>query len=85
MLNSHYKDILLILSEKKVKFLLVGAYAMAAHGYPRSTMDIDLFIMPDPDNALLTLQALTSLSADLEYIERGCVLRTTRIFVKNHN
>ena len=47
MLNNHYKDILLILSEKKVKFLLVGAYALAVHGYPRSTMDIDLFVMPD--------------------------------------
>ena len=34
-------------SEKKVKFLLVGAYALAVHGYPRSTMDIDLFVMPD--------------------------------------
>jgi len=34
MLNSDYKDILLALSERKVKFILVGAYAMAAHGYP---------------------------------------------------
>ena len=58
MLNSDYRDILLILSEKKVKFLLVGAYAMAAHGYPRSTMDIDLWVMPDPENAILMLQAL---------------------------
>jgi len=53
MLNSHYRDILLILSEKEVKFLLVGAYAIAAHGYPRSTMDIDLLVKPDPKNALL--------------------------------
>ena len=58
MLNSDYKDILLILSEKKVKFLLVGAYAMAVHGYPRSTMDIDLWVMPEPENAVLALQAL---------------------------
>ena len=63
MLNNHYKDILLILSEKKVKFLLVGAYAMAVHGYPRSTMDIDLFIMPDPENALLALEALNNFGA----------------------
>ena len=42
MLNSDYKDILSILSEKKVKFILVGAYAMAVQGYPRSTMDIEL-------------------------------------------
>ena len=58
MLNSDYRDILLILSEKKAKFLLVGAYAMAAHGYPRSTMDIDLWVMPSPENSLLVLQAL---------------------------
>jgi len=58
MLNSDYKDILLSLSNRKVKFLLVGAYAMAAHGYPRSTMDIDLWVMADPENAILILEAL---------------------------
>jgi hypothetical protein len=58
MLNDDYKDILLALSNRKAKFLLVGAYAMAVHGYPRSTMDIDLWIMPDPQNAVLVLQAL---------------------------
>ena len=63
MLNSDYRDILSILSEKKVKFLLVGAYAMAVHGYPRSTMDIDLWIMPDPENAVLVLQALDAFGA----------------------
>jgi len=41
MLNNDYKDILLALSNRKVKFLLIGAYAMAAHGYPRSTIDIN--------------------------------------------
>ena len=66
MLNNHYKDILLILSEKKVKFLLVGAYAMAAHGYPRSTMDIDILVMPDRENALLVLQALNDFGASVE-------------------
>ena len=63
MLNNHYKDILSILSEKKVKFLLVGAYAMAVHGFPRSTMDIDIFIMPDPENAPLVFQALEDFGA----------------------
>jgi len=51
------------LSERKVKFLLVGAYAMAVHGYPRSTMDIDLLVMPDSENALLTMQALEDFGA----------------------
>ena len=65
MLNSHYKDILSILSEKKVKFLLVGAYAMAVHGCPRSTMVIDLFVKPDPDNALLILKSLEDFGAPI--------------------
>ena len=66
MLNNHYKDILSILSEKKVKFILVGAYAMAVHGYPRSTMDIDLWVMPDPKNALLVLQTLGEFGAPVD-------------------
>jgi predicted nucleotidyltransferase len=63
MLNNDYKDILLALSNRKAKFLLIGAYAMAAHGYPRSTMDIDLWIMPDPENAILVLQSLEDFGA----------------------
>jgi hypothetical protein len=51
MLNEDYKDMLHALSDEKVKFLLVGAYAMAAHGYPRATMDIDIWVMPSPQNA----------------------------------
>ena len=81
MLNSDYKDILLSLSNKKVKFLLVGAYAMAAHGYPRSTMDIDLWVMPAPENALLVLEALEDFgapSADLspnDFLEKGIIFQ----------
>jgi len=63
MLNSDYKDILRALSGRKVKFILVGAYAMAVHGFPRSTMDIDLWVMPDSENADLVLQALDDFGA----------------------
>ncbi|MEI6647980.1 MAG: hypothetical protein WCP12_18225 [bacterium] len=42
MLNDDYKDMLQALSAEKVKFLLVGAYALVAHGYPRATMNIDM-------------------------------------------
>lgn len=46
MLNEDYKDMLQALSDEKVKFLLIGAYA-----YPRATMDIDIWVMPSPQNA----------------------------------
>ena len=40
MLNEDYKDMLQCLLEEKVRFLLVGAYAVAVHGYPRATKDM---------------------------------------------
>ena len=80
MLNSDYKDILQSLSSKKVKFLLVGAYAMAAHGYPRSTMDIDLWIMPDPANAFLVLEALKDFGAPLNDLSPGDFLEKSMVF-----
>lgn len=46
MLNEDYKDMLQAFVEEKAKFLLVGAYALAAHGYLRATMDIDIWVMP---------------------------------------
>ena len=46
------------LADEQVKFLLVGAYALAAHGFPRATMDIDIWVMPSPENAEAVLRAL---------------------------
>ncbi len=44
MLNEDYRDMLQCLVEENVRFLLVGAYAVAVYGYPRATKDIDLFV-----------------------------------------
>lgn len=51
MLNEDYRDILQIFIEERVEFLLVDAYALAVHGLPRATGDIDLFIKPDRGNS----------------------------------
>ncbi len=66
MLNEDYKEILQSLLDEQVKFLLVGAYAMAAHGYPRATMDIDIWVMPSPENADAVLRALKQFGAPLQ-------------------
>ena len=65
MLNEDYKEILQCLAGEDVKFLLVGAYALAAHGYPRATMDIDIWVMPSPENAEAVLGALRRFGAPL--------------------
>ncbi len=43
MLNKDYREMLEILLDNEVKFLVVGAYAMGAYGYPRATGDIDIY------------------------------------------
>ena len=80
MLNEDYKDMLHALSDEKVKFLLVGAYALAAHGYPRATMDIDIWIMPSPQNADAVLRALGSFGAPLHNLTREDLQKDGTIF-----
>ena len=70
MLNKDYSDMLQAFADEKVRFLLVGAYAMAAHGYPRATVDIDLWVMPSPRNAEAVLRALRRFGAVLHDLTR---------------
>ena len=63
MLNEDYKDMLQCLLEEKVRFLLVGAYAVAVHGYPRATKDMDVFVRATPDNASNLMRALRRFGA----------------------
>ena len=71
MLNEDYKDMLHALVDEKVRFLLIGAYALAAHGYPRATMDIDIWVMPSPDNADAVLLALRRFGAPLHNLTKA--------------
>ena len=80
MLNEDYKDMLHALSDEKVRFLLVGAYALAAHGYPRATMDIDIWVMPSPRNAEAVLRALRSFGAPLHNLTRKDLQKDGTIF-----
>jgi hypothetical protein len=80
MLNEDYKDMLLALSEEKVRFLLVGAYALAAHGYPRATMDIDIWVMPSPQNADSLLRALRRFGAPLHNLTKEDLQKDGTIF-----
>ena len=59
-----------LLLDNKVEFLLVGAYALAAHGFPRATADIDIFVKPDSKNASVLYKTLEKFGAPLENISR---------------
>ncbi|MDM8555859.1 hypothetical protein QUF75_14095 [Desulfococcaceae bacterium HSG7] len=80
MLNEDYKDMLLALSDEKVRYLLVGAYALAAHGYPRATMDIDIWVMPSPQNADAVMRALRRFGAPLHNLTKEDLQKDGTIF-----
>lgn len=65
-LDPDFLDILRSLTEARAEFLVVGAHAMALHGVPRATGDLDLFVRPTPDNAQRVMQALDAFGAPLE-------------------
>lgn len=80
MLNSDYKEMLQSLLDHDVDFLIVGAYAMAAHGYPRSTGDIDIWIMVSPENSKKVFNALKVFGAPLAGVNEGTFTQKGIVF-----
>lgn len=64
-MNEDYKDVLTALVNNKARFLVVGAHAMAAHGYVRATVDLDIWIEASADNARRVWMALAEFGAPL--------------------
>jgi hypothetical protein len=53
-----FRDLLELFNEHKVEYVIVGGYALAFHGAPRYTGDIDIFVRPDAGNAQRVMRAL---------------------------
>jgi hypothetical protein len=68
MLNENFRDMLFALSEAEVEYLVVGAYALAAHGSPRATGDIDFWVRPTEVNAGRVWNALQSFGAPVSQL-----------------
>ena len=56
------------LCAEHAEFLLVGAFALAVHGEPRATGDMDLWVRPTPENAQRVVAALRRFGAPMERI-----------------
>ena len=61
--NEDFVDMAKSFIDNGVEFLIVGAYALAAHGFPRTTGDIDMLVRPTPENAARVFRALTDFGA----------------------
>jgi hypothetical protein len=66
--------------EEKVEFMLVGSYALAFHGFPRATGDIDLWIRCSDDNAERVWRAVTRFGAPLSNLNVNDLTKPGTVF-----
>lgn len=64
-MNRDFRDLLAEFNAHGVEYLVVGAYALAAHGHLRATKDLDIWIRPEARNASRVLEALRAFGAPL--------------------
>lgn len=64
-MNPDFVDLLRAFIAADVRFLVVGAYALAVHGKPRATGDLDIWVEATPDNASRVMRALAAFGAPL--------------------
>src|SRR5579864_7314721 len=79
-----FKELLSIFNAQKVKYLIVGGYAVSYHAQPRATKDIDILVKPDADNGEALYAALGRFGAPLggltaaDFVERDKFFRMGR-------
>lgn len=63
--NADFLDLVDCMIGEKVEYVIVGAFALAAHGFPRATGDIDFFVRPSMENSARVVRALQRFGAPL--------------------
>lgn len=63
MLEPDFRDMLSAFNDAHVEYVVVGAFALAGHGIPRATGDLDFWIRVSPENADRVVRALTAFGA----------------------
>jgi hypothetical protein len=58
MIQPDFRELLELFNVHNVEYMIVGGYALAFHGAPRYTGDLDVLVKPDPENARRVLAAL---------------------------
>ena len=77
------EDLLRLLNAHNVEFVIIGATAFPIHGYARATLDIDIFIRPEPPNAARMLDALRDFGYDIDDITLEDLL-TKKVLIRQY-
>ena len=70
------ESLLKLLNTHKVEYVIIGATAFPVHGYARATLDLDIFIRPDPANAVRAFETLRDFGYDVTDLTAEDLLTT---------
>ena len=79
-MNSDFRDLLSIFNAHGVEYLVVGAFALAAHGRVRATGDIEIWVRPWAENAPRVIKSLVTFSAPLHDLTEDDLVRPGLVF-----
>ena len=78
-LTKDFKEFLQCLNGRGVEFLVIGGHAVAFHGYPRATADLDVWVAVNPDTASRLAAALRDFGFNVPELSPELFLRPDRI------
>jgi len=78
-LPADFKEFLQLLNKHDVRYLLIGGYAVAYHGYPRATVDMDIWIAIERRNAERVVLALREFGFDLPELKAPLFLEPEKV------
>ena len=83
-LDRNFKEFIQLLNDNNVQYIVVGGYAVSAHGYPRYTGDIDFWVKPDPENALKLEKVINDFGMGSLNIDRSDFIKEDFIIQLGH-
>jgi hypothetical protein len=78
--NQDFRDLLRVFNEERVRYLIVGGYALIKHSEPRYTKDLDLWVSPDAENAKRVFKALLTYGAPVSSMSPADFMREGYFF-----
>lgn len=81
VLHQDYKELLNLLNQNKVEYLVVGAYALSFYGFPRNTGDIDVWVGTEEENAKKMAKTLSDFGfsslgfSEKDFLEKNTVIQ----------
>ncbi len=84
------ENLLRLLNENKVKYVIIGAFAFPFYGYTRATLDVDIFVEPERENIERLMEALEKYGYDLQdltipdFLENKILIRQYTLEIDLH-